>query len=116
MGEARAQRLDLTGILALLRQQRDAARDNDTGQRLLRGKRHQHGGQALVAGGDTQHAAARGQRADQPTQHGRGVVAISQAVHHAGRALRPAIAWIADESREGDRVEPLQFFGGGLCQ
>ena len=47
----------------------------------------------------------RRQRADQPAQHHRGVVAIGQAVHHAGRALRAAVAGIGAEAGERDAAE-----------
>ena len=112
MGEARSQRLDLAGVLALLREQGHAARDYDTRQRALRGQRHQHGGQTLVAGRDPQHPLARWQGPDQPAQDGCGVVAVSQAVHHTWRALRPPIARIADEAGEGNRPVLLELIRG----
>ena len=48
------------------------------------------------------HAAARGQRADQAAEHGGGVVAIGQAVEHAGGALRAAVAGVGAERGEGN--------------
>ena len=52
---------------------------------------------------------SRRQRADQPPQDHRGVVAIGQAVHHAGGALRAAVAGIGAEAGEGDAAERLQL-------
>ena len=59
---------------------------------------------------------ARGQRADQPAQHDGGVVAIGQAVHHAGRALRAAVARVGDKAGEGDGAQPAELLGRGLHQ
>ena len=75
--------LHLARVLAVARRQRDAARDDEAGQIAHAGERHHHGGQALVAGGDAEHARARGQRADEPPQDDGGVVAVGQAVEHA---------------------------------
>ena len=75
------------------------------GQVVQRGQRHHHRRQALVAGGDAEHARARRQRADQPAQHDGGVVAVGQAVHHAGRALRAAVAGVGAEAGERDAAE-----------
>ncbi len=80
------------------------------------GERHHHGRQAFVTGGDADHAAPGWQRTDQPPQDNGGIIAISQAVHHAGRSLGATVAWIADKSRKGDRIQPLQFFCGSLGQ
>ena len=66
------------------------------GRSAAPGQRQHRRRQPLVAGGDADHAGAAGQRSDQPP-HGDGrVVAIGQAVEHARRALRAAVARIAD--------------------
>ena len=75
------------------------------------GERHHHGGEAFVAGGDTDDAAARGQGADQAAEDSGGIVAIGQAVEHAGSALGAAVARIGDEARERDRAESGEFLG-----
>ncbi len=54
---ARADGLHLAGVLALLRQQRDAAGHQHAGQVARARQRHHHGRQALVAGGHADHAA-----------------------------------------------------------
>ena len=82
------------------------------GRSAGRGQRHHHRGQALVAGGDAEHALARGQRAHQAAQHDRGVVAVRQGVHHAGRALRAAVAGIGAGAGERDGVQRLQLARG----
>ena len=64
------------------------------------GERHHHRREALVAGGDAEDAAPRRQRADQPPQHDRRVVAVRQAVEHPGRALRAAVARVGAEAGE----------------
>ena len=116
VSEACAERLHLARILALRGQQRDAARHDHAGERLLPRQRHHHRRQTLVAGGHAHHAAAGGQRADQAAEDDRGVVAVGQAVHHAGRALRPAIARVADVARERHRVVAAELLGRGLHQ
>ena len=68
------------------RQQRDAARNKNRRQSCRRRQRHHHGRQALVAGGNANHALARGQRAHQAAQHDRGVVAI-----RARESIMPAV-------------------------
>ena len=106
--ETGRERLHLAGVLGFLRQQRDPARHEDRRQIGHARQRHQHRGQALVAGGDAQHAAPRGQRTDQSPQHDRGVVAVRQAIEHAGGAVGAAVAWIAAVRRERNRAAPLR--------
>ena len=72
----------------------------DARQVAAPGEREHRRGQSLVARGDAEHAGPPGQRADQPPHRDRGVVAIRQAVEHARRALRSAVARIAAERRE----------------
>ena len=86
------------------------------GRSCMRGQGHHHRRQSLVAGGDADDALPRRQRADQPAQHDGGVVAIGQAVHHAGRALRAAVAGIGAEAGERDAAAAPQFLRGGLHQ
>ena len=56
----------------------------------------------------------RRQRADQPAEDHRRVVAIGQAVHHAGGALGSAVARVGAEAGEGHEAERLQFLGRRL--
>ena len=58
-----------------------------------------------------EHAFAARQRSDQAPEDDRRVVAIRQAVHHPGRALRAAVARVGDHPGERDDVEPPQFLG-----
>ncbi len=110
---ARADRLGGAGVDAVGRRQRDAAGHHDRGDVVAAGERHQHRGQALVARRDADHRAARRQRSHQPPEHDRGVVAIGQAVHHAVRALRAAVARIGDEAGKRDHVRRAQRLGRG---
>ena len=111
VGEAGPDRLDLAGILAFAGRQGHAAGDEHARQVLRPGQGHHHGRQALVAGRDAQHALAPGQRADQPAEDDRRVVAIRQAVHHPGRALRPPVARVGDHPRERHDVQRAQLLG-----
>ena len=63
-----------------------------------------------------EHALAPRQRPDQPAEDDRRVVAIRQAVHHPGRALRPAVAGVGDHPGERHDVEPPQLLGRLLDQ
>ena len=56
------------------------------------------------------------QRAREPPENNRGIVAIGQAVEHARRALRPAIARIGAITGERNRLQFAKFFGSGLDQ
>ena len=110
--EARADGLDFGGIFALLREQRDAAGNENGGLAARRGERHHHGGQALVAGGDAEDALAGGQRAHEAAQHDGGVVAEGQRVHHAGGALGAAVARIGAGAGKGRGVEGFELARG----
>ena len=57
MGEARADGLDESRIFAVLRQQRDSAWNQNRWQIMTRRQSHHHGGQTLVAGGDSNDSA-----------------------------------------------------------
>jgi hypothetical protein len=106
--------LNFSRILARLRQKRDASGDKN-GRILSRGcERHHHGGQSLVAGGDADNSLAGWERPHQAAQHNRSIVAKGQRVHHAGCALRAAIAGIGASPGKGNGVQRLQFTGG-LC-
>ena len=54
------------------------------GRSCIAGERHHHRRQALVAGRDAEHAAAGRQRADQPAEDRRRVVAIGRLSNIAG--------------------------------
>jgi len=105
VGEARAEALHASGVLAVFGEQSHSAGHQYGGQLARRRQRHHHRRQALVAGGGRQHAGARGQRANQAAKHIGGVVAVRQAVKHPGRALRPAVARIGAIAGERNRVE-----------
>ena len=76
------------------------------GRSWLRGQRHHHRRQPLVAGRDAEHAAPRRQRSDQPAEDRRRVVAVRQAVEHRRRALRPAVARIGARRRQTESRRP----------
>ena len=101
VGEACADGLNLAGVLAFCGRQRDAA-GNQYARQIAHGcQGHHHRGQTLVAGGDAEHAPARvGKRSDQPAEDLGSIVAIRQAVHHTGRALRSAVARVGDKTGE----------------
>ena len=101
---ARADRLHLARVLAADRRQRHAAGHDDAGIVARAGQRQHHRGQPLVAGRDA-HArpTRRGSERISRRIDDRGVVAVRQAVEHARRALRAAVARIADVRRERDR-------------
>ena len=105
VGEAGPDRLDLAGVLAVAGRQRDAAGDEHRGQMLRPRQGHHHRRQALVAGGDAQHALSPGERSDQPAEDDGRVIAIRQAVHHPGGALGPSVARVGDHPRERHDVQ-----------
>ncbi len=106
--EARADRLDARGVLAVGGRQRDAARHEDRGQIARPGQRHHHRRQPLVAGRDAEHAAPGRQGSDQPSENHRGVVPERQAVEHCRRSLRPPVARVGARGRERRRANCLQ--------
>ena len=75
VGEAHADRLHLAGVLALVGSSVTPPGTSTHGRSWLRGERHHHRRQTLVAGRDAEHAAPRRQRADQAPENDRGVVA-----------------------------------------
>ena len=89
---ASADRLHLSGVFARGWRQRHAAGHEHGRQVVHRRQRHHHRRQALVARRHAEHSGPRRQRTNQPSQDDRGVVAIRQAVEHAGRSLRAAVA------------------------
>ncbi len=105
VGEARADRLDRAGVLALDRWEGDSARHQDRRQMRGAGQGHQHRRQALVAGRHADHRMAGGQRADQAAEHLRGVVAVGQAVEHPLGALGAPVARVGAIAGEGHRVQ-----------
>ena len=115
-GEAGGESLDLAGVLGLLCQQRNAARHEHRRQIGRTGERHEHRGQTLVAGGDAEHAAPRGQGADQPAQDHGGVVAVGQTVEHAVGAIGAPVAGIADVAGEGNGLGRGEHAGRLLHQ
>ena len=115
-GEPRSERLHLGRVLGLLGEQRDATRHEHRGQVRHARQRHEHRRQALVAGGDAQHPAARGQRTDEAAQHDGGVVAVGEAVQHAGRAVGAAVARVADIPGERNGAGRGEFPRGLLHQ
>jgi hypothetical protein len=65
VGKARADRLHFAGVFRAARRQGHPAGDDQPGSSFSAGQGHHHGRQALVAGGDAQHALPGGQRARQ---------------------------------------------------
>ena len=109
LGEAGADGLHLSCVLALVGQQRHSSGDHHGGQRTGRGQGHHHGGQSLVAGGHAQHALARRQGAHQAPQHHGCVVAVGQRIHHAGGALGAPVAGVGARAGKGHRVQRFQL-------
>ena len=101
--EADTNRLHPTGVFAVRCRQRDAARHEHARKIATAGERHHHRGQALVAGGDAEHATPRRQRPDQPAEDRRCVVPIRQAVEHCRRPLRTAVARVGARAGKRDR-------------
>ncbi len=104
------ERLHRAGIFRSGWRQRHAARHNHARQIAQAGHRHHHRRQTFVARRNAEHAGAQRQRTRQPAENNRGVVAIRQAVEHARRALRPAIARVGTKSGEGNRFQLAKFF------
>ena len=114
MAVAGANRLHGAGIFAHLRRQGDTTRHEHAGEVAEAGDGHQHCGQPFVAGGDAQHALATGQRAGQPAEDGRGIVAVRQTVKHPRGALRATITGVRAEGSEGNRAKGSQPLRSGL--
>ena len=112
--EAGADRLRLARVLAVAGGQGHAAGNDHRGQVAAGGEGHGHRRQPLVAGGHAHHRLARGQRAHEAPQDDGGVVAVGQAVEHAGRALRASVAGIGAERGERNAAEPADLLRGGL--
>ena len=102
VGEAGADGLDLTGVLAVLWREGDAAGDEDRGEVVHSGEGQHHRREALVAGGHAHDSAAARQGANKAAEDDGGVVAEGEGVHHAGGALGAAIAGVGAEAGEGD--------------
>ena len=99
------------------RRQRDAAGHEDAGQIAQPGQRHHHRRQSLVAGRDADARRARcgSERISRRKTIAR-VVAIGQAVHHAGRALRAAVAGVGDSKpANGHAAERRRFRSAAAC-
>ncbi len=114
VGEARAYGLHLAGVLAFFGEERHAAGNQHARQIARAGEGHHHGGQPFVARGDAEHAAARGEGADEAPEDAGGVVTVGQGIEHAGGALRAAVARVGAIGREGHGAEALELFRGGV--
>ncbi len=102
LGEAGTDGLDLACVLAVFGKQSDSAGDENAGKGAGGGQGHHHRGKALVAGGNAEHAGARGEGAHETAKHDGGVVAVGQRVEHAGCALGAAVAGVGAGSGEGN--------------
>ena len=114
MGIAHANGLCLAGIFAIFGGQGDAAGDENSRHIMLRGQGDQHGRQPLVTSGNPHDPLTRRQGAHQAAQDQGGVIAIGQAVKHAGCPLAAAIAGVGDKAGKGDGAFGGKLFGGGL--
>ena len=103
-GETGRERLDFAGVLGVLGEERDAAGHENSWEIGRAGEGEEHRREALVAGGDAEHAAARGERAYQATKYDGGVVAVGEGVEHAGGAVGAAVTGIAHVAGEGNRA------------
>ncbi len=110
--ESRAERLDGAGILADARRQRHPSGDDGAGELAERRDRHQHRGQALVAGADADDAPPPRQAAHEPPEDERGVVAVREGVEHPRRSLCPPVARIGHVSGERQPAEAVELLGG----
>ena len=113
--EARADRLDLARVLAVA----PAAASRRRARARRAGRASPPAPSSSPAGpcrrSRRRARPARRQRADQPAEDDRGVVAIGQAVHHAGRALRPAVAGVGDNSRRTGRRPGARSSSAAAC-
>ena len=71
-------------------------------------------GKTFVTGGDAEHSGAQRQRTRQPAKHDRGIIAIGQAVEHADRSLRAAVARVGAKPGEWNGLQAAKFFGRRL--
>ena len=118
VGEAGADRLDLAGVLAVARRQRHAA-----GHEHARAGRASPARAIIIAGRPLSQVATPstplrvGSERISRRKHHRRVVAVGQAVHHARRALRAAVARVGARSRRTARSRSaLQLLGRRLHQ
>ena len=118
VGEAGADGLDLAGVLALARAA--ASRRRGRGRRA---GRCMPARAIIIAGRPLSQVATPStplrvrQRADQAAEDDGRVVAVGQAVHHAGRALGAAVARVGDHARRtATTPSRLQLLGRRLHQ
>ena len=111
VGVAGADGLDLARVLADARGEGHAARDDHAGQVPGPGQGEHHRREPLVAGGDSDDPLAARQRADQPAEDDGRVVSVGEAVHHAGRPLRPTVAGVGHRPGERDGAAGPQLLG-----
>ena len=116
VGEAGADGLHRAGVLRVAGGSVTPPGTRTTGQIAHSRERHHHRGEALVARGDAQDTAPRGERPDESAEHLGGVVPVGEAVHHPDRALGPAVAGVGDEAGERQALEPPQLARGRLHQ
>ena len=110
----RPDRLHFPGVLAALGGQRHTAGHEHDRQFRYTSECHEHRRQSFVARRNAHHARASRQRADEPSQHHRGIVAERQRIHHAFGALRAPIAWVGAETCKWQRAERFEFTRGRL--
>ena len=75
MAKARSDALHLAGVFAMLRHERDTARNQRDRQIGHARQGHHHGGQPFVTGSDADDPATSGQRANQAAEDDGGVIA-----------------------------------------
>ncbi len=92
------------------------ARHQNRRQIAHRSQCHHHCGQAFVASRNSQHAFSRWQTSYQAAKDCCGIITISEAVHHARRALCPPIAWVRAERRERHVAEIPELLCRCACQ
>ena len=106
---AGADRLNLSGIFAVLRRQRHAAGNDDAGEIGQPADCHEHRRESLVARRNPKHPLPQRERSGEPPQHRGGIVAVRETVEHARRSLAAAITGIGTEAGEGNLAEPAQL-------
>ena len=114
MRESSADGLHLGGVFSDRRRQHHAAGNQDARQVRRPRQGHHHRGQTFITSRDAQDALPSRQGPDQPPKNLSRVIAVSQAVHHAGRPLGSSITGIGAKAREWNTARSLQLFRGGF--
>ena len=111
MSISRADGLHFPGVFAVLGHESYSARHQHARQIMHSRKRHHHRRQSFVAGRDADHAFARRQGTNQPSEYDGRVISIRKRVEHARRPLGASIAWVGAAPANG--IAPSAFNSRG---